>query len=161
MHTTRNFCTDYTISRSSKYAEQKLPFAPTGYFHVLRISLVATKYQYDKVGSSRSWCRFLRAPTSPAWRKLNKGLPRRCHSASEKDPRPACQFTETTHFSKSAAQTKTSSVCARQWVTPKNLRSGQRNDRTLPLVLVVAAAVLVSVSPASALGGCARASASA
>jgi hypothetical protein len=45
-----------------------------------------------------------------------------------------------------------------QSVTPKNLRSGQRNDKTL-LLLLVAAAVLVSVSPDSALGGCARVSA--
>ena len=43
-----------------------------------------------------------------------------------------------------------------QSVTPKNLRSGHRNDRTLLLLLLVAAAELVSVSPASALGGCAR-----
>jgi hypothetical protein len=47
-----------------------------------------------------------------------------------------------------------------QSVTPKNLRSGQRNDKTLLLLLLlVAAVVLVSFSLDSALGGCARVSA--
>lgn len=147
------------------YKQQKLPFAHMNLLHGIsnrsNINFFTKFYTEIQV--------LLRFFISKGLilRAKSQRLPPRCHSAPVKGHLPAWTFTEkkkNAHcVSKQAHKIRrTGSKIGSKSITPRSLRSGHRKDKTLPPpppVVVVAPVppAAVSASPASALGGRARA----
>lgn len=147
------------------YKQQKLPFAHMNLLHGIsnRSNINFFTKFYTEI---QILLRFF-ISKGLILRAKSQRLPPRCHSAPVKGHLPAWTFTEkkkNAHcVSKQAHKIRrTGSKIGSKSITPRSLRSGHRKDKTLPPpppVVVVAPVppAAVSASPASALGGRARA----